>query len=133
VTDAELEPELPYRTLPITLWNDTTSSQTATIEIVTDNVTLSDVECWLELEYLGTSGETLGVWANDRDADWPLETTGTAQTTSSAAWTTTGLTTPVKQKLAVTFTAALKGLIRAYVVIAKPSTTVYYNPKIDLT
>lgn len=122
----------PYRSAPIALWNETIgSSQTATIEIVTDNVTLQDDECWLELEYLGTSGFPLGVFADDRAAD--ILATPANQTTSSASWTTTGLTTPVKQALAVSFTAQEKGLIRASVCVAKPSTTVYYNPKIDLT
>lgn len=106
------------------LWNETTgSSVTVTVDVVTDNVTLKDDECWLEVMYLGTSGFPLGSWITDCKAD--VLATAADQTTSTATWTTTGLTTPVKQKLSVTFTPQEKGQILARVAVAKASTTVY--------
>jgi hypothetical protein len=114
-------------------WNETTgSSITVTIETVTDNVTLTDAEAWIEVEYLGTSGFPLGIWTSDRIANATLGTPAN-QTSSSETWTTTGLATPVKQKLAVSFTPQEKGLIRARVAVAKASTTMYYDPLLTVS
>jgi hypothetical protein len=119
----------PLESDPIYIWNDTTgSSKTATIPIITDNVTLKDNEAWLEVEYLGTSGFPIGSFANDGAAD--VLNAGTNQATDgTSTWTTTGLGTPVKQTLDVTFTPQMKGLIKLTVKLAKASTTMYYDPK----
>jgi len=88
----------PLETDEIVAWNDSTGvSKTVTVEVLTDGVTLKDDECWVEVQYLGTSGFPLGVFASDAKAD--VLATSANQTASTAAWTTTGLTTPVKQKL----------------------------------
>jgi hypothetical protein len=116
----------------IVRWNDTTgSSITVTVEVVTDDVTLTDAECWLEVQYLGTSGFPLGVTARDSKTD--VLASAANQASSSVTWTTTGLTTPTKQALSVTFTPQEKGFIQATVKLAKSSTTVYVCPKLDVT
>lgn len=116
----------------IVVWNDTTgSSKTVTVEVVTDNVTLTDAECWIEVQYLGTSGFPRGEFISDAKAD--VLATAANQTTSSETWTTTGLTTPVKQKLSVTFTPQEKGFFHVVVKLAKASTTVYVCPKATVT
>lgn len=121
-----------FRSAEIVRWNETTGSAiTVTVETLTDNVTLKDDQCWLEVMYLGTSGVPLGSWISDAKAS-PLATAAN-QTTSSATWTTTGLTTPVKQQLAVTFTPQEKGFIHARVCVGKASTTVYVDPKLVVT
>jgi hypothetical protein len=115
----------------IVKWNETTgSSITATVEIVTDNVTLKDDECWLEIQYLGTSGFPLSLFSADAKAD--VLATAVAQTTSTETWTTTGLATPVKQKLSVSFTPQEKGYVHAVVKLAKPSATVYVDPLLTI-
>lgn len=107
------------------------ASKTATVEIIHDSATaLTDAEVWLDLDYLGTSGFSLGTAANDRIAT-PL-TTPADQSTSSATWTTTGLATPNKQKLAVTFTPQEIGWVRGRVMLAKASKTIYVNPQISV-
>lgn len=112
----------------IIIWNETTgSSKTLTIEVVSDGVTFKDDELWLEVEYLGTSGFPLSSLAHDRKTN-PLAS-GTNQDTSSVTWTTTGLSSPVKQKLVATFTPQEKGPIRARVMLAKASSTVYIDHK----
>jgi hypothetical protein len=127
--------EYPLITLDspeIVRWNDTTGSAiTVTVEVVTDNVTLTNAECWVEVQYLGTSGFPLGSFVSDAKADFLA--TAANQTSSSETWTTTGLGTPVKQKLSVTFTPQEKGYIHAVVKLAKASTTVYVCPKLDVT
>lgn len=110
------------------VWNEATgSSKTLTINVITDNVTLTDAEAWVEVEYLGTSGFPQGNFASDRVAD-VLATAANQTTDGVSSWTTTGLSTPVKQNLAVSFTPQEKGWIRARVCLAKASTTMYVDP-----
>lgn len=121
----------PLELGPLVAWNESTSSLTVTVHVVTDNVTLTDAECWIEVEELGTSGYPLSVIRSDRAAD--ILATPANQSTSTEAWTTTGLTTPVYQKLNVTFTPAEKGPIKVRVMLAKASTTVYVCPKVEVS
>lgn len=130
VSSSDSEFHAPLELDPIVIWNESTSSITVTVHIVTDNVTLTDAECWLEVEELGTSGFPLSVIQSDRAAD--ILATPANQTTSTETWTTTGLTTPVKQKLHVTFTPAEKGPLKVRVMLAKASTTVYVCPKAEV-
>lgn len=126
--------EYPLITLDsqeIVRWNETTASAiTVTVETVTDNVTLTDDECWIEVQYLGTSGAPLGSYVSDAKAS--VVASAANQATSTETWTTTGLTTPVKQKLSVTFTPQEKGFIHAVVKLAKASTTVYVDPELTV-
>jgi hypothetical protein len=116
----------------IRIWNEGTSEMTATVHVVTDNVTLTNAECWMEVEYQGTSGYPLSVVdLDDRAAD--ILATPANQATSTETWTTTGLSTPVYQKLESTFTPAEKGWIICRVMLAKASTTVYVCPKVELS
>jgi len=102
----------------------TGSALTATVDIVHDSVTnLKDTEVWLEVEYLSSSGAPLGAVLTDRAAD--ILAAGADQTASSAAWTTTGLTNPNKQKLEVTFTPQQKGYVLLSVALAKSNYTIY--------
>lgn len=128
VTTANAKFEFPLVSDPILFWNESLSSQTVTIPVITDNVTLTDAQAWIEVTYLGTSGFPLGVASADRIAT--ILTTPANQTTDgTSTWTTTGLTTPVQQSLAVTFTAAEKGVVAVRVMLARASTTMYYDPK----
>lgn len=131
VTTANSKFYSPLKSDWISFWNETTGSGvTITIPVITDGVTLKDNEAWVEVEYLGTSGFPLGVFASDAAAD--VLNAGTNQTTDSGStWTTTGLSSPVKQSLAVTFTPQEKGLVRARVCLAKASTTMYFDPKAE--
>lgn len=125
-------PLLPLVTPEILRRNTTTGSAiTVTVEVVTDNVTLTDTECWLDVQYLGTSGYPLALFVDDAAAD--VLATPANQASSTETWTTTGLTTPVKQKLSVTFTPQEKGMIYARVMLAKASTTVYVCPKLTVS
>jgi hypothetical protein len=124
---------------PIVMWNSTTgSSQTATIEIVHDaqgsgtSGDFTDKEVWAEVMYLGTSGVPLGTIGWDRAAT-PL-TTASDQDSSSETWTgTSGFTSEVKQKIAVTFTAQEVGYIAVRAALGVASKTVYVDPKITLS
>lgn len=116
----------------IVVWNDTTgSSKTVTVETVTDNVTLQDDDIELLVIYYGTSGRPLGTYTSSGNTN--TLSSGTNLTTSSETWTTTGLTTPVKQKMSVSFTPQENGFVIAKVNLHKASTTVYVDPKLTIT
>lgn len=117
------------KTDDMAIWIDSTgSSKTISVDILHDSATaLTDAEIWLEIDYLGSSASPIGTPASDKRAT--VLTTPANQAASSATWTTTGMTNPNKQALEVTFTPNMKGFLYARVCIAKPSYTVYVDPK----
>lgn len=125
----------------IVRWNDDTgSAKTVTVEVLHDSATaLNDDEIWLEAEYLGTSGFPVGSFLTDKkgaSTTYPFGDplpSAAAQTSSSEAWTTTGMSNPNKQKLSVTFTPQEKGFIHARVHLAKASKTVYVDPELTVS
>lgn len=109
----------------------TGSSKTATVEILHDSATaLKDDEVWLEVEYMGTSGFPLALFASDAKAN--VLATAADQASSSATWTTTGLTNVNKQKLVATFTPQEQGVALVRVCVAKASYTLYVDPKVTI-
>lgn len=137
-TSANAEfPVIVLESPEIVIWNDAVgASKTATVEIVHDSqgagsgAAFQDDEIWLELVHLGTSGFPLGARLTDCKAD--VLAAAANQASSSVTWTTTGLTTPVKQKLTVTFTPQEKGFVIAKVCIAKASAVVYVDPALTV-
>ncbi len=128
VTTANSKLYFQLKSLPISFWSTSLNPVTIEVEVVTDNVTLQDNGAWIRVEYPGTSGFPQSVFISDRMST--ILSTPADQTTSTVDWTTTGLGTPVKQKLSVSFTPLQIGLIRVYVILARPSTTMYFCPKI---
>jgi hypothetical protein len=130
--DAEY-PAVVLRSPEIQKWNETTGSAiTVTVDFLHDSVTnLQDDEIWLEVEYLGTSGFPLALFADDAAAD--VVATPADQATSAATWTTTGMANPNEQKLSVTFTPQEKGLIIARVCVGLASKTVYVDPVLQVS
>lgn len=139
VTNANANFELKILRSPeIVRWNDTTgSSITVTVEVVHDSQgsgtssAFTDREIWIEVVYLGTSGVPLGTIIHDAAAD--VLATAADQASSSVTWTTTGLSTPVKQKLSVSFTPQEKGFIHAVVCMAGASDTCYVDPLLTIS
>lgn len=123
---------VPLRSDPIVVWNTTTGSAvTVTVELVTDGVTLTNADAWLEVDYLGTSGVPLGASVSSKVAS--LLTTPANYASSTVAWTTTGLASPVRQKMSVTFTPLEVGFLSAAVRLGRASTTVYVCPKAEVS
>ena len=138
VTSANAEyPIIKLESPEIFVLNSTTgSSITCTVEIVHDSQgagsgsKFQDDEIWLEVAGLATSGTPLATHYNDAKAD--ILATAANQADSTETWTTTGLTTPVKQKLSVTFTPQERGVVILRVVMAKASKTCYICPKVTV-
>lgn len=117
----------------IALENTTTgAAKTLTVEILHDSLTnLTDAEIMLEAIVMTTSGRPLGTRHHDGRAD--ILATPADQSASTAAWTTTGMTNPNKQKLSVTVTPQEAGLMYCRVHLMIPSKTVYVDPKVTVT
>ncbi len=128
--------ERPLRFKLAELWVDSANS-TLTVETITEAVTLQDDEFWIEVESPDatdkalrnidrSSRQTVG-WSGGSGAGTPSNLT-----TSTAAWTE-NLTGEVKQKVAVTLSDDAAGAITVWACLAKPSTTVYVDPKITVS
>jgi hypothetical protein len=114
-------------------WNDTVGSTvTVTVEFVHDSVTaLTDGRICMDVLYLGTSGAPLGAAASNVLSF--VLATATAHASSSATWTTTGMSNPNKQKMTVSFTPQEAGFVHVTVRLLWPSYTVYVDPVITLS
>lgn len=130
VTTANANIANPFEGFDVYAWNTVTgSSKTATIEINTAATTLTNGDCWFDLYYLGNSGNPEALIASCRVADF-LPSTSTANITSSGATWASGGTA---QKMSVTFTAQLAGLLRAKIRVAKASQTLWVDPVLTIT
>ena len=130
VTTANCSRVFPFRSFPIPLWNTATGgAKTATVEMVNDGTTLKDSEAALEVSYLGSSSYPLASMVTTAAAD--LLNAGANIATSTETWTTTGLSSPVKQKMAAAFTPNMVGQVRGTIVISKASQTLYADYKIS--
>lgn len=121
------------------VWIDTIGSPvTITVDFVHDTAVAAgqgagtsfafrNDEIWMEGAYMGSSLYPIGTYTSNAVAD--VLTTPSDQPSSSATWTTTGMTTPVKQKLTLTFTPQMKGYFVPKVKIAKASKVIYIDPK----
>lgn len=131
-TNADGDRTIPFETFEGVLWNSALDDlRTLAVHTLTDNVTLTDADIWLEVEYLGSSATPLASFGSDANAT-VLTTPANQTIDNSEVWTTTGIATPVKQRLEVTFTPRMVGPIRWRVKVARPSTIVYVCPKANL-
>ena len=121
----------PFQLLDVVVWVDTAAAHTATFELVTDNVILTNADVRVEAQYQGSGSYPTSSMATNGLAD-PLATAANLGT-SAASWTTTGLTTPKTQNLVVSFTTAKKGAVRFKIKIMKASTTLYFDPQPAIT
>jgi hypothetical protein len=115
----------PLSTDPIEFWNETTNTaQTVTLNLMTDGVLLSNTLAWVSLDYLGQSGFPISSNVTSR-AVAILTAPTILSTNATAAWNTNGIVAPVWQTVSVNFTPQMKGLVKAKVALARPSTTIY--------
>jgi len=128
-----LFPSYPLRGPEIVRYNSTVgSSITVTLEFVHDSATaLKNDEFWIDVQYQGTSGFPLALFASSAKAD--VLATAADTTDSSESWTTTGMSNPNTRKCTVTFTPQEAGYLYVVPHLAKASTTVYYDPEIAVS
>jgi hypothetical protein len=118
----------PFELPVLSVWNASTSAQTAMVEVANNSATaLDDHEIWLELSYPASASLPHYANGNDRYATPCQGGTGADQASSSNGWTGLGGTN-TQQKLTVAFTAAEVGLLEGRVRIAKASQTLFLDP-----
>jgi hypothetical protein len=113
------------------------ANPTLTLHTLTDGVTLQDDEFWIEVEYPDSTDEAL--LNIDRSSRKVLgwsggSAPGTASNlaTSAETWTE-ALTSDTEQKVAVTIADGAAGEYTVYACLAKPSTTVYVCPDVEVS
>lgn len=116
-----------FRCVDLVTWNvDIGSSRTFRIELLHDSATaLTDHEVWLELKALTNSGYPNATFATSRPSP---ATAASNLPSSSATWTTTGMSNPNAQKIEVTVTPQEAGPLVATLWVGKASKTLYVNP-----
>jgi hypothetical protein len=132
-----------FRTCEMVIWNETVgSSVTVTCHLVHDTNVVAgqgagtsfafrNDEVWGEVTYLGSTTSPVSTFTSSQAA--VLATPADVASDTTESWTTTGLTTPVKQKISFTFTPRQIGFIRLAVCVAKASKTLYVCPELELT
>lgn len=122
--------QTPYRAVEIARYNTATgAAMTATVEIATDNVTLTDNECWIEVRYPDSSSVgSVGLVTS------ACQYLATPANLSTSAETWTGVPgTPVKQYIrSPSFTPQAAGDVRVILCYAKTSGTVYVDPMVTV-
>jgi hypothetical protein len=115
----------------IVRWNTTVASPiTCTIDIIHDSATaLTNRQVWMEVQYLGTSGRPLSLFASTYP---PFNAPSTAQAASGASWGGS-MTNPNPQLLSTVITAQEAGFIHAKVMLAASSKAIYVDPVIQLS
>ena len=135
----------PLNLIPISIGHLTSgSSTTISIHFAFDgannaqgfnSTTLNNNQIWMSVGYEGSSSSPLASFATNKIADLlPTTTPATQGTVDSSSWTTTGLTTPEKYIMSVTFTPQLSGnyiiWVRANIAANK---TIWVDPQFDCT
>lgn len=106
-------------------------AKTLVLEMLTDNVTLKKTEVIFDVDYFNTSGSFL----YSRGATAMLDVTsggllgagGAAWDTSSETWSTSGISTPVKQYASLAVTPTEDGYCIVRPKLMKASATVYFD------
>jgi len=128
VSTANCEYTYPFESFWLDIENTATgSSKTATVELVS-SASLNNVDIKLILYYEGTSGSPVQSVVESSS----VLSASSALASSSASWNSPP-STPVYQKLTVTFTPQHAGRVRAKIQLSKTSKTVWVNPQITLS
>lgn len=127
-------PSLPLISDPIYVWNSTTgSSKTLTVEFLSDDgTTLYNDDVWMDVEFLGTSGQSISSFDSDSKKATIL-TARTECTTGAGVGAWSNETTGAKSyKLVSTFMPQEIGYFKVTVHLAKASATIYVDPKVTV-
>lgn len=129
VTTANSEFFMPFESMPISIWNETSGSAiTVTVQGIWDGGAVPDNgDIWMEVSYIGDASFPLGSDASSRKAD--LLATAAGYAAGDGTWG--GSTT--KFKMAATFTPQAKGPITIRIFAALVSSTFYIDPEPEIS
>lgn len=128
VTTATIAPNRPFESMPIDIWNSSTSSITVTAYgIWGGGAVPTNADLWFEASYLSSGSTPLGSTATTGKAT--ILTAASNYSTDSSTWG--GSTT--KFKMTSTFTPGQAGFISVVLKFAAASTTFYIDPKVVIS
>lgn len=105
------------------------SPVTVSLEVLTDGLTLTNNDCWLEVFSMAEVGSTLMSAGSGKS---PLLSAAVAHPASSSTWNTTGIGNPVSQRVSLTVAPARPGLLAVRLVVARPSSIIFVCPKVEV-
>ena len=107
---------------------------TVSLDILSPSSSLTDSDVWLEVQYLSSNSSPISSFISDNTASvngGNVLAIPVAQQSSTSTWINEPANS-FKHILSVTFTPQMKGYIHAVVRLAKPSTTIYVDPKLTV-
>lgn len=126
-TSAMVDGFTPFRMLLAEYY--AAANGTHTVQLLTDGVTLQNDEFFVELIYPDATTGTLMNVVTSRAGN-PISPANLS--TSTEVWTET-LTSDTELEVAVTATSGAAGIHQVWINVAKPSSTVYIDPEVDVT
>jgi len=124
---------IPYESIPITIWCDTTGSHQVTIfGTTTGGGVPNDDDVWITAEYLGNASFPIASFATTTKADNLAASAATNNSTDASTWGGGGAGNGFKM-VTPAFTVNQKGYITVFVNVAKATSTYYVDPLILLT
>lgn len=120
-------------TPPITRWVSGGSEIDITV-FVASEITLNDDDVWIEVSgpnNTASPNQTAQGYSYSSRPASPLATPAALTTDSTSTWNGTGVS--IRQKITHTYTPTEAGPVTIRCFLAKPSTTVYVDPKIEVS
>ena len=131
-TSAAVEAILGVRFRLVTLQVDASTQKTLTVHLAYDDPSLNNDDVWIEAKYHDATDEALGKWAST-GVDSIQDTPGrTAFTDVSGSETWNGTAKDNEESIELDITGA-DGLVEIWVNLAVASTTIYVDPKIEIS
>jgi hypothetical protein len=119
----------PYTDQAIPVWIDSAGvGKTITLYGIASFLPNND-EFWFEVQYLSSSGSPVGARLTTTKSN--ILATGTALATDTSVWGGS-IATPHPFKITTSITPQMKGFIYVIPKMAKPSSTIYYDPLIGV-
>jgi hypothetical protein len=129
VTDANARWHIPFESLPIAVWSDTTGAKTVSIYGYWDNASVpNNDDIWIEVEGLTSAGSPISSIASSGKTSFLDASAAIPSDTST--WG--GGDTTIRFKTSAGLTTAMKGPITVTVKAARASSTFYIDPKIEV-
>ena len=127
-TSSAKESDYGFESPPILRWANA-GSQNLTL-YVASGVTLNNDDFWIDVSSPGEGGSPTAQGTFNTTRAAPLATPAALTTDAVSTWNGAGVGT--KQKITVAINPAVAGPVTVRCFLAKPSTTVYVDPKLEI-
>jgi hypothetical protein len=120
--------QMPYESIPITIWCDTTGSHTITVRgTTTGGGVPNDDDIWIDVDYLGSASFPQGTHLTTTKANALTASSAVNNSSDASTWGGAGAGNGFKI-VSPAFTVNMKGYITVFVKVGKTSATYYIDP-----